>query len=98
MARGSGHGVGAGQTSGRSGEEKGRGDLLLSGVLMRVAEEVERRLLMAASPDCFRFMVDVERLSTRRGREEVERKGREEVEVEEEDRQGRRRRRFLFLN
>ena len=42
---------------------------------MRVAEEVERRLLMAASPDCFRFMVDVERLSTRRGREEVERKG-----------------------
>ena len=64
---------------------------------MRVAEEVERRLLMAASPDCFRFMVDVERLSTRRGREEVERKGREEVEEEEEDRQGRRRR-FLFLN
>ena len=37
----------------------------MSGELIRVAEEEERRLLMPASDDCFRFMVDVERLSTR---------------------------------
>lgn len=47
----------------------GAGDLLLSGDLMRVAEEEDRRLLMPASDDCFRFMVDVERLSTRREEE-----------------------------
>lgn len=47
----------------------GAGDLLLSGDLMRVAEEEDRRLLMPASDDCFRFVVDVERLSTRREEE-----------------------------
>lgn len=50
------------------GEGGGAGDLLLSGDLMRVAEEEERRLLMPASGGSFRFVVDVERLST--GREE----------------------------
>lgn len=49
--------------------EGGTGDLLLSGDLMRVAEEEDRRLLMPASGGCFRFMVDVERLSTRREEE-----------------------------
>lgn len=38
----------------------------MSGDLTRVAEEEDRRLLMPASDGCFRFMVDVERLSTRR--------------------------------
>lgn len=42
------------------------GDLLLSGDLMRVIEE-DRRLLMQASGGCFRFVVDVERLSTWKG-------------------------------
>lgn len=32
---------------------------------MRVAEEEDRRLLMLASDGCFRFMMDVERLSTK---------------------------------
>lgn len=36
---------------------------------MRVAEEEDRRLLMPASYGCFRFMVDVERLSTSREEE-----------------------------
>lgn len=36
---------------------------------MRVAEEEDRRLLMPASDGCFRFMVDVERLSTKREEE-----------------------------
>lgn len=45
------------------------GDLLLSGDLTRVAEEEDRRLLIPASGGCFRFMVDVERLSTRREEE-----------------------------
>lgn len=36
---------------------------------MRVAEEEDRRLLMPASGGCFRFMEDVERLSTRREEE-----------------------------
>lgn len=54
----------------KGGKEGGkRGDLLLSGDLMRVAEEEDRRLLMPASDDCFRFMVDVERLSTKREEE-----------------------------
>lgn len=43
-------------------------NLLLSGDLMRVAEEEDRRLLMPAS-GCFRFIVDVERLSTKREEE-----------------------------
>lgn len=43
------------------------GDLLLSGDLMRVVEE-DRRLLMQASGGCFRFVVDVDRLSTIEGR------------------------------
>lgn len=43
------------------------GDLLLSGDLMRVVEE-DKRLLMLASGGCFRFVVDVERLSTIKGR------------------------------
>lgn len=47
--------------------ERDTGDLLLSGDLMRVVEE-DRRLLMQASGDCFRFVVDVERLSTIEGR------------------------------
>lgn len=47
-------------------EEGKRGNLLLSGDLMRVAEEEDRRLLMLASEGCFRFMMDVERLSTKR--------------------------------
>lgn len=51
------------------------GDLRLSGDLPRVVEEEDRRLLMPASDGCFRFMVDVERLSTRR---EEERQTREE--------------------
>lgn len=55
------------RVGGREGGE--RGDLLLSGDLMRVAEEEDRRLLMPASDDCFRFMVDVERLSTSREEE-----------------------------
>jgi len=41
----------------------------LSGDLIRVAEEEDRRLLMPASDSCFRFMVDVERLSTKREEE-----------------------------
>lgn len=65
------------RNAGRVGEREervggwvgGAGDLLLSGDLMRVAEEEDRRLLMPASDDCFRFMVDVERLSTRREEE-----------------------------
>lgn len=36
---------------------------------MRVAEEEDRRLLMPASDGCFRFMMDVERLSTKREEE-----------------------------
>lgn len=36
---------------------------------MRVAEEEDRRLLMPASDGCFRFIVDVERLSTKREEE-----------------------------
>lgn len=36
---------------------------------MRVAEEEDRRLLMPASDSCFRFMVEVERLSTKGWRE-----------------------------
>lgn len=47
--------------------ERDTGDLLLSGDLMRVVEE-DRRLLMQASGGCFRFVVDVERLSTIEGR------------------------------
>lgn len=48
-------------------EGRDTGDLLLSGDLMRVVEE-DRRLLMQASGGCFRFVVDVERLSTIEGR------------------------------
>lgn len=58
------------------GRVKGAGDLLLSGDLMRVAEEEERRLLMPASGCSFRFMVDVERLSTRRDGGRTDRQGR----------------------
>lgn len=56
-------------------EHKTGGDLLLLGDLPRVVEEEDKRLLMPASDGCFRFMVDVERLSTRR---EEERQTREE--------------------
>lgn len=63
-----GGGEGANEEGGQ-GVEGGTGDLLLSGDLMRVAEEEDRRLLMPASGGCFRFMVDVERLSTRREEE-----------------------------
>lgn len=48
---------------------------------MRVAEEEERRLLMPASGGSFRFVVDVERLSTRREGVQMDR---------QTDRQGRR--------
>lgn len=48
-------------------EGRDTGVLLLSGDLMRVVEE-DRRLLMQASGGCFRFVVDVERLSTMEGR------------------------------
>lgn len=34
---------------------------------MRVAEEEDRRLVIAVSDCCFRFVVDVERLSTKKG-------------------------------
>lgn len=44
---------------------------------MRVAEEEDRRLLMPASGCSFRFMVDVERLSTRREVVQMERQTRE---------------------
>lgn len=57
-------GSGGGETGGGK-----QGDLRLSGDLMRVAEEEERRLLMLALDGCFRFMVDVERLSTIREEE-----------------------------
>lgn len=40
-----------------------------------MAEEEERRLLMPASGGCFRFMVDVERLSTE-GEEDRQTRGR----------------------
>lgn len=43
---------------------------------MRVAEEEERRLLMPASGGSFRFMVDVERLSTGREGGRTDRQGR----------------------
>lgn len=45
--------------------------LLLSGELIRAAEE-DKRLLMPESADCFRFTVELERLST--GRERPERR------------------------
>lgn len=38
-------------------------NLLLSGELRSVAEEEERRLLMAASAGCLRLVVEDERLS-----------------------------------
>lgn len=60
---------GGGEGGANEEERGGRGDLLLSGDLMRVAEEEDRRLLMPASDGCFRFMVDVERLSTEREEE-----------------------------
>lgn len=60
------------------------GDLLLSGELMRVAEEEDRRLLMPASNSCFRFMVEVERLSTKGWRETHRQEGREGV-IQETD-------------
>lgn len=41
----------------------------MSGDLRRVADEEDRRLLMPASGGCFRFVVDVERLSTKREEE-----------------------------
>lgn len=47
------------------GGVNGGAHLLLSGELTRVAEEEDRRLLMSESPCCFRFMVDVQRLSAR---------------------------------
>lgn len=53
----------------RRGGEGGTGDLLFSGDLTRVAEEEDRRLLMPDSAGCFRFMEDVERLSTMRDEE-----------------------------
>ena len=63
------------------GKEGGkRGDLLLSGDLMRVAEE-DKRLLRLASDGCFRFMVDVEILSTKRGEERQTREAGFEEEV-----------------
>lgn len=57
----------------------------MSGDLRRVVEEEDRRLLMPASGGCFRFVVDVERLSTKREEErqtreagfKLEAKGRE---------------------
>lgn len=42
---------------------------------MRVVEE-DRRLLMQASGGCFRFVVDVERLSTIEGRRKTDKGGR----------------------
>ena len=54
--------VGTGEGGGVSGG--GGAHLLLSAELIRVAEEEDRRLLMSESPGCFRFMVDVQRLST----------------------------------
>ncbi len=60
---------GGGEGANEEGREGGKTeDLLLSGDLMRGAEEEDRRLLMPAS-GCFRFIVDVERLSTRREEE-----------------------------
>lgn len=41
----------------------------MSGVLMSVAEEEDKRLLMPASDGCLRLVVDVERLSAT-GKEE----------------------------
>lgn len=51
-------------------------DLLLSGDLMRVAEEEDRRLLMPESAVCFRFMVEVERLSAKGRQGQTDREGR----------------------
>lgn len=66
----------------KKGEEGGnREDLLLSGDLIRVAEEEDRRLLMPASDSCFRFMVDVERLSTKMEEERQTRKAGFTLEV-----------------
>lgn len=47
----------------------------MSGELRSAAEEEDRRLLMPASEGCFRFMLDVERLSTRRERRHTDRGG-----------------------
>lgn len=60
---------------GKEKERGKRGDLRLSGDFISMAEEEDRRLLMPGSDICFRFMVDVERLSTTR---EEERQTREE--------------------
>lgn len=75
--------MGEGKEGGREG---GAGDLLLSGDLMRVAEEEERRLLMPASGGCFRFIVDVERLSTRREEERQTREAGFTLEVSQRGR------------
>lgn len=66
----------------RKGGREGwkRGDLRLSGDLTRVAEEEDRRLLMPASDGCFRFMVDVERLSTE-GERRRDRQGRRDLHL-----------------
>lgn len=53
----------------KGGEQGSREDLLLSGDLVRVAEEEDRRLLMPVSDGCFRFIVEAERLSTKREEE-----------------------------
>lgn len=68
--------MGRGRKGEREGRRGGAGDLLLSGDLMRVAEEEERRLLMPASGGSFRFMVDVERLSTGREGGRTDKQGR----------------------
>lgn len=75
--------MGEGRKAGREGSA---GDLLLSGDLMRVAEEEERRLLMPASGGCFRFIVDVERLSTRREEERQTREAGFTLEVSQRGR------------
>ena len=49
-------------------------DLLLSGDLMSVAEE-DRRLFMPESAGCFRFMVEVERLSAKGRQGQTDREG-----------------------
>lgn len=41
----------------------------MSGDLIRVAEEEDKRLLIPASDGCFKFMVDVASLSTETGEE-----------------------------
>lgn len=68
-------GIWANEEGGKWTRRDGGRDLLLSGDLRRVAEEEDRRLLMPASDGCLRFMMDVERLSTKREDERQTRGG-----------------------